>query len=126
MPNNITRRSPLWLLIAVLAIVVAAGLTASAVLAGKLTERPGSNSGTAGPARAVTALFPNVPMPGSGARNSGTGGVPDAFAHWVYNGGDPPPVITVPVGTKLNMELWINAGSHSNVSAQQSYMTFTN
>src|SRR4051794_15195805 len=132
MPEKITRRSPLWLLVAALAITVAAGLTASAVLAGRVTDWPNSqsaaqsagNAGTSSSTRAVSALFPNVPPPGSANRNSAAG-PPDAFAHWVYNGGTPE-VITVPVGTKLPMELWVDAGSHENVSAQQSYITFTN
>src|SRR5437868_12949529 len=45
---------------------------------------------------------------GANRVNSPHGFVADAFAYWVYSG-TTPSAITVPVGTKLPMDLFINA-----------------
>jgi hypothetical protein len=48
----------------------------------------------------------------------------DAFAHWVYNGSSPT-VITITMGTPVPLDLFINAGSNQDATAQQSYVTFS-
>lgn len=44
----------------------------------------------------------------------------NAFAHFVPAG-----PVTIPVGGRLNLELWVNSGSN-NITAAQHYLTFTN
>src|SRR4051794_25843821 len=49
----------------------------------------------------------------------------DAYAHWVVNGSSPSE-ITVTVGSRLVLDLYINSGTNTNIATQQSYLTFTN
>src|SRR5438874_4298487 len=134
MPANIIRRTRLWLLLAVLALAVGVGVTAGGALAGRLTDLAGPatrsvsqqtvNSGFSNPRGPAFSLADTKRKSSTGAseKNNRPKTV-DAFAHWVYSG-TTPTAITVPVGTKLTMDLFINTGSNDDAAAQQSYMTF--
>src|SRR5436190_1141489 len=136
MPRNVTRRSPLWLLLATMAMAVVVlavgiGLTANGALAGRLSDASSPSakalSSQAGNSGIASALGQIAGLPGApvDAKRNNSPNTTDAFLHWV-SAGATPTVITVPVGTKIPMELFVNSGSEDNfITAQQSYMTFT-
>src|SRR5436305_10974196 len=110
MPANIIRRTPIWLLLAIVALAVGVGVTAGGALAGRLSDlsAPAAKSLS----QQVQSRFSNPLGPafsmadtkrktsaGANAKNSRPK-TTDAFAHWVYSG-TTPTAITVPVGTKL-------------------------
>ncbi len=49
----------------------------------------------------------------------------DAFVYLVPEGSAPPNGGTVTVGDRFVLGLWLNSGSHSDITAQQSYLTYT-
>src|SRR4051794_305457 len=91
MPKNITRRSPIWILLALLALAAGAGLTVSGALAGSVVGKPISAAVQA-PQKAVGNAIASHPNPDqappghdvNSARRVTAPDAVDAYAYLVY------------------------------------------
>jgi hypothetical protein len=115
MPSRvITRRS--WRHVALLLTVLGLALMGGEASANKLGAGPTTRPAQ-GPRMSGAGNAPNAPL------------VNDAFMQLVPGTGGsvpaPPNGGSVPVGGRFVLDLMVNAGSHTDVEGQQSYLTFT-
>src|SRR5438552_9956821 len=130
MRTNRAANGSLWILLAAVMLAAGAGLTIKYAFAAPVAGRHLPVAGSAAPDRPATD---NRLPPVAGSHSETPAGVDlpaapqtaDAFAHLVYNG-TTPASITVSQGVKFTLDLYINCGTNTNVSGQQTYMTFNN
>src|SRR5690348_12277079 len=99
----------LWM---ALILVVGLGLAGSAALAG--------NPGDSRVVHGGTGLQPGA----IGAQNGPETSLNDAYISLVPEGSAPPNGGTVAAGQRFVLDVMVNAGSHPDLAAQASYMTF--